>query len=30
VEQFELLEPPPLLRRVIGAMGLAEKLGAAT
>jgi anti-anti-sigma factor len=29
VEQFELREPPPLLRRVIGAMGLAEKLGAA-
>jgi anti-anti-sigma factor len=30
VEQFELREPPPLLRRVIGAMGLAEKLGATT
>lgn len=28
VEEFELREPPPLLRRVIGAMGLAEKLGA--
>jgi anti-anti-sigma factor len=28
VEEFELLDPPPLLRRVIGAMGLAEKLGA--
>jgi anti-anti-sigma factor len=30
VEHFELREPPPLLRRVIGAMGLAEKLGATT
>lgn len=29
VQEFELREPPPLLRRVIGAMGLAEKLGAA-
>jgi anti-anti-sigma factor len=29
VREFELREPPPLLRRVIGAMGLAEKLGAA-
>ena len=28
VEEFELVEPPPLLRRVIGAMGLANKLGA--
>ena len=28
VEEFELREPPPLLRRVIGAMGLTEKLGA--
>ena len=28
VDAFELREPPPLLRRVIGAMGLAEKLGA--
>jgi anti-anti-sigma factor len=28
VEEFELRDPPPLLRRVIGAMGLAEKLGA--
>lgn len=28
VETFELREPPPLLRRVIGAMGLTEKLGA--
>jgi anti-anti-sigma factor len=28
VDEFELREPPPLLRRVIGAMGLAEKLGA--
>jgi anti-anti-sigma factor len=28
VEEFELREPPPLLRRVIDAMGLAEKLGA--
>ncbi|HTU98776.1 MAG TPA: STAS domain-containing protein [Solirubrobacteraceae bacterium] len=30
VQEFELREPPPLLRRVIGAMGLTEKLGAAT
>jgi len=28
VDEFELVEPPPLLRRVIGAMGLADKLGA--
>lgn len=28
VEEFELREPPPLLQRVIAAMGLAEKLGA--
>ena len=28
VDEFELREPPPLLRRVIGAMGLSEKLGA--
>jgi anti-anti-sigma factor len=28
VDEFELRDPPPLLRRVIGAMGLAEKLGA--
>jgi anti-anti-sigma factor len=28
VNEFELRHPPPLLRRVIGAMGLAEKLGA--
>lgn len=28
VQEFELREPPPLLRRVIGAMGLSEKLGA--
>lgn len=28
VDEFELREPRPLLRRVIGAMGLAEKLGA--
>jgi anti-anti-sigma factor len=28
VDEFELKEPPPLLRRVISAMGLAEKLGA--
>jgi anti-anti-sigma factor len=28
VNEFELRQPPPLLRRVIGAMGLAEKLGA--
>jgi anti-anti-sigma factor len=28
VDQFELREPAPLLRRVINAMGLAEKLGA--
>lgn len=28
VDEFELREPPPLLRRVIGAMGLTEKLGA--
>jgi anti-anti-sigma factor len=30
VEEFELREPPPLLRRVIDAMGLTEKLGATT
>ena len=30
VDEFELHEPPPLLRRVIGAMGLAEKLGASS
>ena len=28
VDEFELREPPPLLQRVIAAMGLAEKLGA--
>ena len=28
VDEFELRQPPPLIRRVIGAMGLAEKLGA--
>ncbi|HYZ80365.1 MAG TPA: STAS domain-containing protein [Solirubrobacteraceae bacterium] len=28
VDEFELHEPPPLLRRVISAMGLSEKLGA--
>ncbi|MFL5863352.1 MAG: lipid asymmetry maintenance protein MlaB [Solirubrobacteraceae bacterium] len=28
VDEFELREPPPLLRRVIGAMGLTQKLGA--
>lgn len=27
VSEFELRQPPPLLRRVITAMGLAEKLG---
>lgn len=27
VSEFELRDPPPLLRRVISAMGLAEKLG---
>jgi anti-anti-sigma factor len=26
VDQFELRDPPPLLRRVISGMGLAEKL----
>ena len=29
VSEFELLDPPPLLRRVINAMGLADKLGVA-
>ena len=29
VHTFELRDPPALLRRVIGAMGLAEKLGVA-
>ena len=29
VDQFELRQPPPLLRRVIDAMGLTDKLGAA-
>jgi anti-anti-sigma factor len=28
VDEFELHKPPPLLRRVIDAMGLSEKLGA--
>src|ERR1700749_2373871 len=28
VDEFELREPPPLLRGVIGAQGLADKLGA--
>jgi anti-anti-sigma factor len=28
--QFELRDPPPLLRRVIAAMGLNEKLGVAS
>ena len=27
VDEFELREPPPLLQRVIAAMGLADKLG---
>lgn len=29
VAEFELRDPPPLLRRVIAAMGLADKLGLA-
>lgn len=29
VERLELRDPPPLLRRVIGAMGLSDKLGLA-
>ena len=30
IEQFELRDPPPFLRRVLAAMGLSERLGVQT